>query len=112
MKKTLKRIGAAFLAGALAAALAVPAFAATATLNTEDEGVGTSGTPITEVAITKEVVLFNTATEDIYEPNITYTYGISVQNPDTAEITDKNNMTCKVKTGVEGLVKVQVSYKD
>ena len=105
--KTLKKIGAIVLAVMMIAA-AGTAWA----LSTEDEGRGTSGTALTEFVISKEIVLFNTAGEEIYEPNITYTYSIAVQNPSSATITDKNGMTGTVKTGVSGLVKIQGSNKE
>ena len=95
----------ALLLAILMVALAGTAYA----VDTNQEGTGTSGTAITEVELTKDIVLFNTTSEDIYEPNITYTYTLAVQNPDSATITDKNGVTGTVKTGVAGLVTIQGS---
>ena len=100
--KTMKKIGAILLA-IMMIAMVGTAWA----LDTEDEGVGTSGTAITSFTIPKDIVLFNTDTQNIYEPNITFTYSLVTQNPDTSTtITDKNGVTGTVKTGVEGLVKI------
>ena len=101
--KMLKKIGALVLAVMMIAA-AGTAWA----LTTEDEGTGTSETAITTFTIHKDIVLFNTDEELIYEPNITFTYSLATQNPGTSTtIKDKNNVTGTVKTGVEGLVKIQ-----
>lgn len=83
-------------------------FACAFALDTEQEGTGTSGTAITTLAVQKEIVLFNTTSQDIYEPNITFTYTLEVQNPgSTTNVTDKNSVTGTVKTGVAGLVTIQ-----
>jgi len=103
MKKLVSLILAIMMIAAVGAAFAT---------SVEDEGTGTSGTAITEVAITKEIVLFNTTTQQIYEPNIKYTYSLATQNPNSPTVTDKNSMTATVKTGVAGLVKIQGSNKD
>ena len=77
-------------------------------LDTQQEGTGESGTAITSLLVPKDIVLFNTTTQDIYEPNITYTYTLETQNPGTGTIiTDKNSVTGTVKTGVAGLVTIQ-----
>jgi hypothetical protein len=104
--KMVKKIGAIVLV-IMMIAMSTSAMA----LDTNEEGTGASGTALTEFVISKEIVLFNTAGEPIYEPNINYIYGIAVQDPSSATITDKYGMTGTVKTGVSGLVKIQGSDK-
>lgn len=77
-------------------------------LDTQQDGTGESGTTISTLLVPKDIVLFNTTAQDIYEPNITYTYTLATQNPGTGTtVTDKNSMTATVKTGVAGLVTIQ-----
>lgn len=82
-----------------------------AELPIEDEGAGGTGTALTYYEIPKDIVLFNTTGNNIYEPNIIYTYKIENANPQNATIKDKNNITETVKKGVTGLVKIQGSDK-
>ena len=103
--KNLKKLMAIALVIVMVAAMGANVFA----LDTDEVGVGTSGTAITQVEVPKEIVLFNTAESAIYEPNITYTYTLAPQNPSSATITDANGMTGTVKTGVNGLVTIQGS---
>ena len=98
MKKTLKRIGATFLAGALAAALAVPAFAA----NTNDTTNTYKGVESTDntIGIAKQIVFINAEETTVREPNITYTYTISEVNPGGATVKDHESIQAAVKQGV------------
>jgi len=120
MKKTLKRIGAAFLAGALVAALAVPAFAADGdTPNSNYNGTAEGDTTVavlsdaTEVAITKDIVLYNAEGSKIYAPNVTYSYSVAPAGTtaDTVDITGiilndtsdpHKTTTVAVKNGIAG----------
>jgi len=120
MKKTLKRLGAAFLAGALVAAMAVPAMAADGdTPNSNYNGSAEGDTTLavltnaTEVSITKDIVLYNAEGSKIYAPNVTYSYSVAPAGTtaDTVDITgiildDTSNphktTTVAVKNGIEG----------
>lgn len=100
----MKKLIASLVALTLLLSVSIGAYA----LDTKQEGTGTSGTAITTLAVPKDVVLFNSTSQDIYEPNITFTYTLEVQNPGSSTIvTDKNSVTGTVKTGVAGLVTIQ-----
>lgn len=99
----MKKLISVLLAALLVLAMCGSAFA----LDTEQEGTGESGTAITSLLIPKDIVLFNSTSQSIYEPNITFTYTLENQNPSGAVITDKNSVTGTVKTGVSGLVTIQ-----
>ena len=108
MKKTLKRLGALALALCLVLALSSVAWAAE---TTTQHGTNTSNTSFT---IAKDIVLFNTDSKPIYEPNVTYNYAITAGAPGTATITDDpavtdydgdatKSVTVKVKAGTGGV---------
>ena len=100
----MKKIGLLVVVFALVLSLCGSAFA----LDTKQEGQGTSGTAITTITIPKDVVLFNTTAQNIYEPNITFTYSLETQDPGANTIiTDKNAITGTVKQGVAGMVTIQ-----
>ncbi len=100
----MKKIGLLVVVFALVLSLCGSAFA----LDTKQEGQGTSGTAITTITIPKDVVLFNTTAQAIYEPNITFTYTLETQDPGANTIiTDKNAITGTVKQGVAGMVTIQ-----
>lgn len=74
------------------------------------------GTETTEVTFTiaKDIVLFNTNSQPIYEPNVTYTYALTSVNPNRATITDdpaataydadaQKSVTVAVKAGTGGV---------
>ena len=99
----MKKLLALIVTIAMVFCLCFPALA----LDTKQEGNGQSGTAITSILIPKDIVLFNTTSQDIYEPNITFTYTLENQNPSNAIVTVKNSVTVTVKTGVSGLVTIQ-----
>lgn len=57
--------------------------------------------------LTKKIALFNTDSEQIYEPNVKYTYAVANVNPNSASVTDDEGNRAVVKTGMGG---VTISY--
>jgi hypothetical protein len=105
--KGFKKISALVLA--LAMMLTMVSFAG-AEVTTEDGTETTSNT----FTIAKDIVLFNTNSQPIYEPNVTYTFAITSVNPNGATITDNpavtkydsdanHSVTVAVKQGTGGV---------
>ena len=116
MKKTLKRLGAAFLAGALVAAMAVPAMADNNTLTngksgelygSNNEGLKQNNT----LVFNKEIIIYNTASETVHNPNVTYTYSIEPANiTDEAQtVTDGDGDVGKVYKGITDAASITAS---
>ena len=96
MKRASKIIAVA-IAVLMVFAVSATAFAATVTTN-EEENLISSGTTY---AIPKDIVVFNTSGDSIFEPNITYTYTVAPVDVGQS-VKDKNSHTANIKKGVEG----------
>ncbi len=116
MKKTLKRIGTAFMAAALAAALAVPAFAADNALtngksgelyDSANEGTIQNNT----LTFNKEIVIYNTSSQTVHNPNVTYSYTIAPAGvTDEAQtVTDGDGDVGKVYNGITAAASITAS---
>lgn len=97
--KKLKKISALVLA-VMMIAMAATVYAA----DTGDAYNGASQTTTTgaSIPLTKTIVFINENSSPVYEPNITYSYGITTVNPGTASVTDADNDTARVNEGVDG----------
>ncbi len=110
MKKTLKRLGAAFLAGALVAAMAVPAMAAPETLTDGKAGELYTSTEEgkaigNEIEILKQIVIFNTTDgTSVYNPDLVYEYTITPDTEVSATVKDGDNDSATVKAGVAAAI--------
>lgn len=124
MHKTLKKLGAILLALTMLFALNATAFAAqTETVDYAKDVDPEVTITSNQITIHKDIVVYNTDEEQIFEPNVTYKYTLSNQNPgtppalitdDPAIITYDNDatkaVTAAVKQGVTGGVKLSSDY--
>lgn len=122
--KNIKKIGALVLALVLVLSLTATAFAAdgdTPNSNYNGSGEGNTNlakqTNVTEVSITKDIVLYNAEASSIYTPNVTYTYEVAPAGTAATGtqvtgiiLNDTNDphktTTVTVKNGVAGGVKL------
>ncbi len=122
----IKRFGALFLALVMILALSVPALEA----QTETPKYAKDATTDVTISsnsftIPKDIVVYNTDAETIYEPNITYKYTLQNVTPGTSPnytlITDdkaittydndaEKSVTAVVKAGITGGIKVSSNY--
>ncbi|MBO4241768.1 MAG: hypothetical protein J5883_00625 [Clostridiales bacterium] len=96
--KTIKRFGALVLASALVFSVSASAFAA----KTDEGGLPIDATT-NEVEFKKEIVIQNSDSQDVWEPNISYTYTISTPTiADGTTVTDSQTNSTTVKAGPAG----------
>ena len=97
MKNTIKKVSTIVLSLAAVCAMSISAFAAES--NGETNVSGGIVTADNTINIAKQIVFINEEETSVREPNIAYTYTISAANGG-ATITDSNDISAQVKTGV------------
>ena len=113
MKTTFRKLSTVLLALIMIFAMSISTFAVNTdgTVN-DDKGIESTDNTI---GIAKQIVFVNGESTTVREPNITYTYSITAASPENATITDKDNMSGTVKSGVIGAVSsttATVSFAD
>lgn len=109
----IKKVGALALAAVMTMGMSASVWATNADpdagaagIQTNETGNGQTGTELGNIDIPVHIVVFNTASETIYEPNVTYTFTLETQDPNGATVTDANGSTTTVKKGVDGGVTI------
>ena len=109
----IKRVGVLALAAVMTMGMSASVWATNtepdagaASIQTNETGNGQSGSALGNIDIPVHIVVFNTATLPIYEPNVTYTFSLATQDPNGATVTDANGSTTTVKKGIDGGVTI------
>lgn len=107
----VKRVAALAMAAVMTMGMSASVWATdpdtgTSGVTTSEAGNGQSGSELGNIDIPVDIVVFNTASQTIYEPNVTYTFTLAPEDPNGATVTDEHGSTTTVKQGVDGGVTI------